>query len=74
LIKENCSVIADQSQEELTAVAADRRLAPLLHVSVGAPLLRRERTVLDAGQRPMEFAIVHYRCDRFQLTLNLRQK
>jgi GntR family transcriptional regulator len=74
LIQQHCSAIADQSQEELTAVAADRRLARWLEVKVGTPLLRRERVVLDTGRRPMEFAVVHYRCDRFRLTLNLRQE
>ncbi|MFA6544867.1 MAG: GntR family transcriptional regulator [Limisphaerales bacterium] len=74
LIQEHSSVIADQSQEELTAVAADRRMALLLDVPAGTPLLRRDRVVLDTGRRPMEFAVVHYRCDRFRLTLNLRQE
>ena len=74
LIRERCCIVADQSIEELTAVAADRRLARLLGVKVGAPLLRRDRTVLDTGRRPMEYAIVHYRCDRFTLTLNLRHE
>lgn len=74
LIRERCSIVADQSIEELTAVAADRRLARLLGVKIGAPLLRRDRTVLDTGRRPMEYAIVHYRCDRFTLTLNLRHE
>lgn len=74
LIQAECSIVADESLEELTAVAANRRLGHLLSVKVGTPLLRRERTVLDTGRRPMEFAIVHYRCDRFQLTLNLRQE
>lgn len=73
LVKEHCSIVADQSQEKLTAVAAGRRLARLLAVKVGTPLLRRDRTVLDTGRRPVEFAVVHYRCDRFRLTLNLRQ-
>lgn len=74
LVNEHCCIVADQSQEELTAVAADRRLARLLGVKIGTPLLRRDRTVLDTGRRPMEFAVVHYRCDRFRLTLNLRQE
>lgn len=74
LIKDHCNTIPDQSQEELTAVAADTRLARLLGVEPGTPLLRRGRTVLDTGRRPLEFAVVHYRCDRFLLTLNLRQE
>lgn len=74
LIREETGVVADQSMEEFTAVSADKRLAQLLKVRTGTPLLRRERIVLDTGQRPVEYAIVHYRCDRFRLTLNLRQK
>lgn len=74
LIREQCGILADQSQESLSAVAADRQLARLLEMKSGMPLLRRERIVLDTGRRPMEFAIVHYRCDRFTLTLNLRQE
>jgi GntR family transcriptional regulator len=74
LIQQQCSIVADQSQEELKAVNADRRLARLLAVPVGTALLRRDRTVLDTGRRPMELAVVHYRCERFTLTLNLRQE
>lgn len=74
LIKEHCQIVADQSLEEFTAVLADRHLAGLLAVPVGSALLRRERTVLDPGRRPIEFAVTHYRCDRFRLTLSLRQE
>lgn len=74
MIQERCSVVADESQEELQAVKADRRLARLLAIPVGTALLRRVRTVLDTGRRPIEFAIVHYRCERFTLTLNLRKE
>ncbi len=74
LIQERASIIASESLEELSAVSAESRLARRLSVAVGAPLLRRERTVSDTGRRPVEFAIVHYRCDRFRLVLNLRQE
>jgi GntR family transcriptional regulator len=74
LIRERSSIIANESVEELTAVPADKRLARRLGVLAGAPLLRRERTVLDTGRRPVEFAIVHYRCERFRLALNLRKE
>ena len=73
LIQAKTRAVADQSFEELRAVAADERLGRLLQMPVGSPLLRRTRTVLDTGRRPMEFAIVHYRCERFTLTLNLRK-
>jgi len=74
LIQQQGSIVADQSQEELKAVNADRRLARLLGIPVGTALLRRDRTVLDTGRRPMEYAVVHYRCERFTLTLNLRKE
>ena len=74
MIRERTSVVADHSLEELTAEAADKRLAHLLQVPAGAPLLRRERIVLDTGRRPIEFALVRYCCERFQLTMNLRQE
>ena len=74
LIKAESSLIADQSFEEFTAVTADKQLARLLAVKTGTALLRRERRVLDPGRRPIEFSVVHYRCDRFRLTLTLRQE
>ena len=74
LIQQQGSIVADQSQEELKAVNADARLARLLEVPLGTALLRRDRTVLDTGRRPMEYAVVHYRCERFTLTLNLRKE
>lgn len=73
LIAERDGAVADESIEELQAINADRRLARLLAVKTGTALLRRERTVLDTARRPLEFALVHYRCKRFALTLRLRQ-
>lgn len=74
LIRQRCSIVADESVEELSAVLANRRLAQRLGVPAGTPLLRRERIVLDTGRRPVEFALVHYRCHRFRLALNLRKE
>jgi GntR family transcriptional regulator len=74
LIQDRCGIIADQSNEELTAVAADRRLTRVLAVKTGSPLLRRTRTVFDTRRQPMEYSIVHYRGDRFELSLTLRQQ
>ena len=74
LIRERSSVVANESIEELSAVPADARLARRLAVEVGTPLLRRERAVLDTGRRPIEFAVVHYRCERFRLALSLRKE
>jgi GntR family transcriptional regulator len=74
LVRSRCGIIADQSDEELTAVAAASRLARVLGVKIGSPLLRRSRTVYDTRGNPMESCVVHYRGDRFELSLNLRQR
>lgn len=74
LIQTESSLVADQSFEEFTAVPADTQLAHWLAVPKGTALLRRERRVLDTGRRPIEFSVVHYRCNRFRLTLSLRQE
>jgi GntR family transcriptional regulator len=72
LVRNRGGVVADHSDEALTAVAADRRLARVLGVRPGAPLLRRDRTVFDTRRRPIEYAVVHYCGDRFELSLKLR--
>jgi len=74
MIRDRCNVVVDQSHEEFLAVSADRALSLVLGVPLNAPLLRRERTVLDTGRRPVEFAVVHYRCERFRLALKLSEK
>jgi DNA-binding GntR family transcriptional regulator len=45
----------------------------LLRVPPGAPLLLREHTVFDPGNRPFEFAEVRYVSSRFTLTMDLRR-
>jgi len=74
VIEARSGVAADRSREELSAVSADAALARRLQVKKGAPLLWRRRVVLDPSGRPIEFAVVHYRGDRFTLTLDLRRE
>lgn len=73
-IEERCSVVADRSHEQMTAVAAPEDMARLLAVPAGTPLLRRRRVVLDPGGNPIELAVVHYRSDRFTLTMDIRRE
>jgi GntR family transcriptional regulator len=61
------------AREEFSAVAADSRLARLLDVRRGTPLLLRRHTVFDQGSRPFEYAEVHYVSSRFALTLEMRR-
>ncbi len=61
------------AHEEFLAVSADTRLAKLLRVIKGSPLLLRRHTVFDPGARPFEFAEVRYVSARFTLTLDMRR-
>lgn len=74
IIEQRCGVTADRAHEELSAVTADAALAKRLRVRRGTPLLRRNRTVFDAGRRPIEYAIVHYLSSHFTLTLDIRRR
>jgi len=60
--------------ERFLAIAADARMARLLKVGRGTPLLLRQHTVFDAGRRPFEFAEVCYVSSRFPLTFDLRRQ
>ena len=62
------------AHEEFTAATATARMAKLLQVKTGEPLLLRRHTVFDMGNRPMEFAEVHYVSTRFALTLDLKRE
>ena len=61
------------AREEFLATIADAPRARMLHVPLGAPLLLREHTVFDPGNRAFEFAEVRYVSSRFTLTMELRR-
>ena len=62
------------AHEEFTVATATARMAKPLQVKTGEPLLLRCHTVFDTGNRPMEFAEVHYVSARFTLTLDLKRE
>jgi GntR family transcriptional regulator len=61
------------AREQFLATTADAARARLLKVPVGTPLLLREHTVFDPGNRAFEFAEVRYVSSRFTLTMELRR-
>jgi GntR family transcriptional regulator len=61
------------AREEFLAVTADAAMMRLLQVGANTPLLLRRHTVFDSGNRPMEYAEVHYVSSRFALTLDMRR-
>lgn len=69
-----CHVQPERSQEQITAVAANKTLAMALDVDLDMPLLRRVRLVTDSGERPIEYAVNHYRTDNFEYTVDIKRK
>jgi len=61
------------AREEFLATTADSPRARMLKVPVGTPLLLREHTVFDPGNRAFEFAEVRYVSSRFTLTMELHR-
>lgn len=73
MIETATGVRPSSAREEFLAVVAEAKLARLLDVRRGAPLLLRRHTVLDQGSRPFEYAEVHYVSSRFTLSLEMRR-
>jgi GntR family transcriptional regulator len=61
------------ARETFLATAADLERSQMLDVPPGTPLLLREHTVFDPGNRPFEFAEVRYVSSRFALNMELRR-
>jgi GntR family transcriptional regulator len=62
------------AEQDLTAVRATPAIAHVLQVAEGDPLLRTERLYYAQNGSPVEFAISHYRPDRYTYRFSLRGK
>ena len=58
----------------LDAVAADARVASLLGIAQGTPVLRIERLTHDASGRPIDYEHLYCRSDLFQYRLRLERR
>lgn len=74
MLEEQHGARPELSRERIVAVSADKRLAGKLKVKPGAALLRRTRTVSDASERLIEYAVNHYRSDRFEYTIDIERE
>ena len=72
LFVEHSGVVPAKSIDEFSAILADKRTGGKLKVSAGTPLLLRKRIVYDVRDKPLEYACLLYRSDRFAPTLTLQ--
>ncbi len=73
IIEQECGYYAEISKEEISAIVADEDLAEKLNVVIGAPILKRERLVLDRGQSALEYNIGYYKAENFKYSVELRR-
>jgi GntR family transcriptional regulator len=64
-------VVPSESRELLGATAADARLAKVLKIATGSPVLTRIREVSDEQGRAVEWCRCVYRADRFSYAIQL---
>lgn len=74
ILEKDYLVVANLSQEEISAIAADKFIAGKLEVEQGSPILMRKRFVFDQGDRPIEYNLGYYRADSFVYTIESRRE
>jgi GntR family transcriptional regulator len=67
------NIVPVYSREEIKAIAATEKIAGLLQIKKGQPVLERKRLVLDAGRKPVEFNICYYRSDWFTYSIEIKR-
>ena len=74
LMEEEFGVFPTVSREEISAIAAEEKLAEQLQIELGAPVLFRSRMVYDSDGRAIEFNKVYYQGDGFTYSIDIERK
>ena len=73
LLEKEHDIIVATSKEKIKAITASSKISALLNVEKGTPILKRERTVCDLGDRPVEYNIVYYRTEYFTYDIEIKR-
>ncbi|GAA3561791.1 GntR family transcriptional regulator [Snuella lapsa] len=74
LLEREHDIIVSTSKEKLKAVSADAKIAEMLDVKKEMAILKRERLVLDVGDRPVEYNTVYYHTDYFTYDIDIKRE
>lgn len=74
VLEEDLGLKPEYAVQEIEATIAEPEAAALLGIRVGDPLLKVERTVFDAQDRPLEYVWVLYRADKYNFVVRLKRK
>jgi GntR family transcriptional regulator len=74
LLEERYAVPLIEADYELEAVTADKSLAEVLQIRVGAPIFQIERTSMSTGNRPVDYEVLSYRGDLVRFVTKLHRR
>ncbi|MCM4150839.1 GntR family transcriptional regulator [Arenibacter sp. N53] len=74
LLEKEHDIIVSTSKEKLRAIKADSKIAALLDIGKDVAILKRERLVLDIGDRPVEYNMVYYHTDYFTYDIDIKRE
>lgn len=72
VLRQKHRIRVSKSEQTIVATIADVYVADLLQISVGAPVLRVKAVYANAAGRPINYAVLDYRADRFEYMAVLR--
>jgi len=74
ILENDCGLPLGHAELAIDAVAADARVAPLLGLPEGAPVLHIERLTHDRSGRPVDYEHLYCRSDSLQYRLRLQRR
>lgn len=74
ILEKDYNCFPANSEEELKATLANKKLAETLEIKEGDAILLRKRQVSDIGSRIIEYNIGYYNGDNFLYTINIKRR
>jgi GntR family transcriptional regulator len=74
ILEDKCKIKIVRGSQVIGATLADSRVASLLEVMAGFPLLKIERVAFDTRKRPVEYISILYRSDRYHFNVDFTRK
>jgi len=74
VLEDDLGIYLAKAVQTFEATIADSEVALLLDTGVGDPLLKIERIVYDANNKPVEFVSSLYRADKYLFKMTLKRK
>ena len=73
LLEKEHDIIVSISKEKLRAIMANDEIGEILDIDKNQAILKRERLVCDAGDRPVEYNIVYYNTEFFTYDIDIKR-